>query len=210
MDKVLVQFFDFLKQQGYVSPELITLLKRHIKHESFPQKNTCLLKAGEVSNKMYFIISGLLRGEVLREDEEVERWQSSRFMMETETVFNVASFGKNIPSKESIYTLAPTEALTLTREEFFAIAKICPEFIELAFTMALESWGEANYQSAALNPLDTKGKVKWLMKHRPEWISRVPEKHLATFLGTTPENYSRIKKKLMKAGNDKRKPGEAA
>lgn len=210
MDQLLNQFFNHLKQQGKVSVHLEHLLKRHIKHEYFPQKNTCLLKAGDPSSKMNFIISGSLRAEVRRDDVKVERWQSSRFMMETEIVFNVASFRHGSPSKEAVYTMEPTEVFSLSRDEFFAIADICPELKDLAFMMALDSWGQANDQFHALNPLNTKEKVKWLMKHQPKWIQRVPEKHLATYLGTTPENYSRIKKKLMKGGNGKRKPGEAA
>lgn len=187
------QLFNVLAQAGPVSVGLRHQLTQITKHRKLPKKDGCLLKAGQLSLEMCLVTQGGLRGEI----EKGEQKLSSRFMLENEIVFNVESFLFQTPSTESIYTLETTEILYLTRDEFYHIGKVCPELFELAFILSQQSQSRANKRFNGLRDLDNEGKVLWLAENEPEWVQRVPDKYLASFLDMSPITYSRINARLV-------------
>ena len=46
------------------------------------------------------------------------------------------------------------------------------------------------------NPAPNEERYRYLMDHYPEWLQRIPLKHIATFLGMNLETLSRIRKKI--------------
>lgn len=199
MEQFLTHFFNYVNKSQPLPEGAITELRQLIQLETF-QKNDCLLKIGEPSTKMYFVCTGCLRGETAKLVQGDTVLQSSRFMMETEIVFNVDGFVGEAGSTENIYTLEPTKALTLLRDDFFAIGRKYPALLETALLLAFESKKQVNKRLSGLKDGDTEAQVIWLIENEPEWIRRVPDKYVASFIDTTPENFSRIKRKLRDAG----------
>lgn len=189
------QFFQSLQGKKKISAALTFQLKQHIIIERFA-KNTCLLKYGQLSDKMYFICQGAMRGE-LRDWEDGEYfYKSSRFMLENEIVFNVDSFINGIPSEEAIYTLEYVVALTITRDEYYAIREVNVELGDLTADLTMLVLALSNRRANDMQTPDTMKRLKNLIKNEPEWTKRVPDKYLASYIVTTPENFSRLLKKL--------------
>ena len=70
-------------------------LTKRLKREVVKKKQW-LLQPGEVSNKIYFIETGLVRGFYLQQSQEKTAW----FMKENDFLISIASFYARKPSDE--------------------------------------------------------------------------------------------------------------
>lgn len=193
------QFFTYAQGIRKLSTQALFHLKLHIVVEKIP-KNTCILNYGAMSDKMYFICKGAMRGETREMENEEWQYKSSRFMMEQEIVFNVASFDDNIPSTEAIYTLEPVVALTITREEYYALEESFPEIAIFTRKLAFKVIKIDNRRTEGKQSVNIEKRIIYIIENEPEWMRRVPQIYLATYIPTSPENFSRTLKKLRKQG----------
>lgn len=195
MVDLLDQFFRYIDSKKKLSREARFQLRLHIVVEKIP-KNACLLQYGAMSDKMYFICTGSMRGETREMEDGEWVYKSSRFMFEQEIVFNVESFDDYKPSEETIYTLESVVALTITRDEFDALVAVFPEIDGLVRKLAFDVIKLDNKRFRGIQSPDVVKRVKYLIAHEPVWMQKVPHKYLASYVFTTPEHFSRIMKKL--------------
>ena len=79
--------FQYLSSIHPLSDELVNHLTTILKQQDIPKKEY-LLKAGHVSRRVCFIISGLLRCYYEKDDQDISSW----FMKEGDVIFSVESF----------------------------------------------------------------------------------------------------------------------
>ncbi|HEY4193931.1 MAG TPA: Crp/Fnr family transcriptional regulator [Mucilaginibacter sp.] len=149
-----------------------------------------LLKMGHACRHVYFIRSGFVRRFHFNDDD---REITSGLLMENQVVYSVSSFCEQVPSTEYIQAIEPTELLFISYDELLGLMEQFPELVVICRKIAIrchQLTEEHNQLLLSGNALD---RLKYMQKNHADILRRVPHKVLASYLGCTPENLSRVK-----------------
>jgi CRP-like cAMP-binding protein len=158
---------------------------------------TILFKEGEVPQKAFMIEKGCLRVWFNNKGKDV----TFQFFFENDVFPGAESLRKNIPSLFTIETIETTilhwinkKDLDKMMSDMNDIPEIRNKIADIAFKKQL------NYIKHLLsfNKDTPEQRYLDLLKEKPDIIKRVPQKHIATYLGITPVSLSRIRNRLAK------------
>lgn len=150
-----------------------------------------LLRQGDVSRDMAFVVSGALR--LYRTDDEAQE-HIMRFAIENWWLNDAESFRTGLPAKGAIDALEDTRLLLFSKESWDRIKSEIPAF------SALESHLGGRYLDAQANRLYTaishSAEVRYheFVTAFPEFYQRIPLHMIASYLGVSRETLSRIRK----------------
>lgn len=155
------------------------------------QKKDYILQAGKICNSKYFIISGLVRSFYI-DDKGNEK--ITQFALENWWVTSMESFIKQTPSAISIQALEKTEILIINKEELERLLFLIPK-LERFFRMITENMLIAIQRKNDIYlQMKSKNRYDDLVKHFPDFIQRVPQYMIASYLEITPEYLSELRK----------------
>jgi CRP-like cAMP-binding protein len=157
------------------------------------KKGEILLNYGEIAKNNYFVISGCLRnysideygGEHIIVFAAADWWTSDLYSYLTET-----------PSENIIDALVPTEVFEIRKEDMEEVFTKIPKF---------ERFFRILYQNAMVNHLHriqqimsipAEERYQYFIKRYPNIYSEIPLKHIAAYLGISPEFLSKIRNKI--------------
>jgi len=189
MDQILL---NFLARYVILSEEEQNVILDLAIFKSF-RKGTILLKEGQLSKDAYFVLKGCIRCYYMVDTEE----KTTAFYTESETL-NPPGVLNHTPSEyyvdcleDSILIVASSE----TDEELFAkypiLEKLCrlvSEDLHSKSQIAFDNFKISTPEQRYLN----------LLEIRPDLAQRVPQYHLASYLGITPQSLSRMRKRLIR------------
>lgn len=158
-------------------------------------KGDFLIKAGQIIDKAFFVIEGLVRQFTTIDGKD----KSVFFFTENQMIRII---GKSSEEDKSAYNLECLEeaiiCIAYSRPDDEEFIQKYPRFEKLCLILT-EDIFKQNQQSLEdyilLNPLD---RYQMFVEKRPDLIQRVSQQHLASYLGFTPESLSRIKKRIFK------------
>lgn len=171
-----------------LSPGLIEFIDNKIKTKIYPKKSL-IQKAGQVSENIYFIESGLIRCFYKKGNREISNW----FMKEGDVMISVRSFYKRIPSEEYIEVLENSELHYLNFIDLQHIYYNFPEFNLIGRILTERYYILSEERNFNLRFNTAQERFEILKKNNPEIINRVPAKYIASYLGITEETLSRIR-----------------
>ncbi|MHC9536673.1 Crp/Fnr family transcriptional regulator [Dellaglioa sp. BT-FLS60] len=157
-------------------------------HEKVSAKETLLFE-GEVAENIYFIESGALR--LWNNDEGKDI--SFQFFFENQVVASFESFYLGEPSQFSLESLEPSDLMVLSKAHLDELIQKYPEINEdITKIFAGRFMEYTNYFLSRIkeNPVD---RYLSLVENQPMILKRVPDYHIASYLGITPVSLSRIK-----------------
>ncbi|MCD2259507.1 Crp/Fnr family transcriptional regulator [Psychroserpens luteolus] len=166
-------------------------IKANIPVKTF-NKNYLLLSENEVSNEFYFVINGLVR---LYYNVGLEE-KTAYFYTENTFVSSYESFTKQCKSKHNLETLEETTLAIISFEVAYKLLELFPKFEFLARIMMEEELIMCQDIIASFVTSNAENRYLNLMKRDKDLLQRIPQYHLATFLGVTPETLSRIRKRI--------------
>lgn len=159
------------------------------------QKNDFIVRAGELSNDFYFIIKGLVRYFYLTmSGKEFNK----HFAMENRLAGSFQSLVLNKPCGFFIQALERTETLVLPNRlltESFD-RHVCWERIGRINAERLAIMKELREKEFLLDSLEIR--YRRFLEEYPRLLNRVPQYHIASYLGVTDVALSRIRKKIRK------------
>lgn len=190
----MAQILDNISKIVTLSPEeeLLFLSKIEIKHY---KAKTIVLQAGEVCKHSYFVNSGLLRSFTIN-DNIVEHVLS--FACEGWWIGDMYSLLSQKPGNLFIEVLEDAEVVLLSKENQEELYHLIPK-LERFFRIIVENSLVA-YQERLMDNLSLSAEERFdkFCKKHPTLIQKVPQKQIASFIGVTPEFFSKMKARMLK------------
>lgn len=187
------QFKDHISKFADISDEEFAEIMSFFKTETL-QKKENLLSEGQTCNANYFVIKGIFRKFFINE-KGVE--QTTEFAIENWWMTETFSFLNNIPTEFYIQAVEKTEFISISRDAYHQLLNKHP---------AMEKYFRCIYQKAyAMVQLRLKFQYEYsreglyhlFCKSQPQFLQRVPQYLIASYLGFTPEYLSEIRKKTV-------------
>ncbi|WP_420572744.1 Crp/Fnr family transcriptional regulator [Kordia sp.] len=187
MSKLLINYFS---QYISLNTEEIRIIEENsiIKKQ---KKGTVLLRESEYAKESYLLLKGCVRSYFLVDGEE----KNTDFFLENDPIVPV-SYIKNKPSEyfiecleDCIFSIGRTE-----RTEQFLINH--PQFIPLYRKISDNFTTNQLVSANKFRNLSPEQHYLELRKLKPDLLKRVPQYHLASYLGIKPQSLSRIRKRL--------------
>lgn len=181
----------FLRDYGSVEEDLIQDFLKAGRNTRY-QKNEIICAAGDPVVEFSLIHSGIIRHYYC--SPEGKEWNKS-FFAEGEILVSASGFLTQGYSAFSTQALEDVELLTFPASIFDEIIKIHPSVIKIMNKMLITGLIINEQREAMLLTCSAEKKYQWLLKYQPHLLTRVPQFHLATYLGIDPVSLSRLKKK---------------
>lgn len=161
----------------------------------FYKSKTILLSAGEVSKNTYFVNSGILRSFNIN-DNIIEH--VLHFACEGWWIGDMYSYISEKPGNLFIEVLEEAEVVSISKENHQELYTAIPK-LERFFRILAEN-SLVSHQERLMDNLSLSAEERFekMCKKYPNLIQRVPQKHLASYIGVTPEFFSKMKARLLK------------
>ena len=179
----------FLHAVHPLSPELIDHLQTTVKYREV-KRGEFLLKAGHICRDIYFIETGLLRCFYRKGDTEVSSW----FMKDGDVIVSVESFFQRKPSYEWIQALEDCKLYYISYVELYAIYERFPEFNFISRELLQHYYVLWTQLLHAIRMKTAEEKYEWLLEKFPDFILRIPAKHLGSWLSISKTHFSAVKR----------------
>ena len=156
---------------------------------------TILLSSGEIANCTYFVNSGILRSFNIN-DNIIEH--VLHFACEGWWIGDMYSYISEKPGNLFIEVLEDAEIVTISKENHQELYKEIPK-LERFFRILAENSLVAHQERLMDNlSLSAEERFEKMCKKYPSLIQKVAQKHLASYIGVTPEFFSKMKARLLK------------
>lgn len=157
-------------------------------------KKNFLIKPGELVNSEYYVVSGCLEAYYLDESGDKHIIQ---FAVEDWWISDFEAFFNKVPAKLYLETIEDATLLAINREALEVLYTRIPQF-ERFFRIKTTSAFVA-LRERILSTLQKSGKERYLefCEAYPKIEQRVPNYHIANYLGLKPESLSRIRKEVL-------------
>jgi len=157
------------------------------------KRNEILEEEGQVCTHFYFIAKGCLR---LYEIDQKGNEVTGKFALENSIISAITSFITQKKSLDYLKAHEPSEILAINRKDFYnafetfcELAALYHKFMEFAF---IHSQMRV-YMFLGMEGID---RLKWVIEHEPDLLTRVSSKSVASYLGMTNSTLSKLRAKL--------------
>jgi CRP-like cAMP-binding protein len=156
------------------------------------------LKLGDIENCISFVETGGVRLFIPKEEEEKE--VTFGFSFEGELISAYDSFLTRTPSLYQLETLADTTLWSFSHsdlQELYAVTKMGDRIGR--FTSERLFLIKSRREQSLLNETPDERYLN-LLKERPNLITQIPLKYIASYIGVTPQALSRVRKRNSEPG----------
>jgi CRP-like cAMP-binding protein len=187
MDQTLQNFFG---QYGEILQKDLDDIKSCASQKTV-KKGSFLLKEGAICKNFYLVISGSFRLYYLKDGLETSVW----FSFQNNSSIELYSYISANPSEYFIECIEDAEVIAVSRED---IDTLCSK------NSTIDSLFKAFWQDVVQNLID---RLTVLQKYSAEeryirlientdYLNRIPQKYLASYIGVTTTSLSRIKRNV--------------
>ncbi len=154
------------------------------------KKKSLLLEEGQVCNKQYFIVKGCLRSYIINQKGAE---QTLQFAIENWWMADYLSFDNQAPSPYFIQAVENAEVLAISRPAFDELLLKLPKLERYFRKMLQKSLGAAQMRINFLFTMNAEERYHNMNTRYPEFVQRVPQYMLASYLDFSPEFLSKIR-----------------
>ena len=183
---------DHLNKYVPLSKEEAKYLRVHLPVKTF-DKGDYLLRQGTVSNAFFYIIKGCVR--LFYEVGEEER--TAFFYTETQFVSSYESFTRQVPARHNVQCIEETTVAIVPHDQTYKIPENFPKFEVISRILQEEELIIYQNIIASFITLSPEQRYLKLLEEQPELFQRIPQHHLATYIGVKAESLSRIRKRIL-------------
>ncbi len=150
------------------------------------------IQAGDICTELCFILEGLIRIYYI---DQAGNEVNQHFYQANEVIAPVDALVSKEPCQYFIQALEPTRLMVANYSELSKAGEDNPELLRLEIKMLQTIFIKSARREARLLLGNAEQRYRWFCKEYPELLERVPQYHIASFLGITPVSLSRLRKK---------------
>jgi CRP-like cAMP-binding protein len=160
------------------------------------QKDELFIKESETCRHLIFIHQGIFRYYLLHEGQDLTK----DFAVDTQNPFCTAytSFMLQRPSEIWIEALEPCQVWLWNKSDVLPFFQENLNWLRFAKAIADQLFYRKEQKELELIKCSSEERYRHFLINFPGLSQRVPQYHIATYLGITPESLSRIRSKLSK------------
>jgi CRP-like cAMP-binding protein len=156
------------------------------------RRREVLRPAGEVPGKLWYVEAGLLRLAILQSNGQE---QTLQFALEGWWLEDLMAYLRRLESEFSVEAVEDSVVQAISWERYEALFEAEPK-MERYFRKIYERGFAAAQRRQHRYELKTAGvRYDEFVKSYPEFVERIPQYMLASFLGVTPEFLSRLRRR---------------
>jgi CRP-like cAMP-binding protein len=156
------------------------------------KKGTVLLKEGQISTEVYFVLEGCVRLFYLVDGDE----KTNNFFTEEQWVISMNSFSQNNPSNHFLDCCTDSTLVVGNREKEENLYKRFPKFETISRKVMEKVFAEQQEIMSSYTTDTQEQRYLKLLKSRPDLFQKIPQYQIASYIGVKPESLSRIRKRL--------------
>ena len=160
------------------------------------KKGEVILREGQLARSNYFILEGCVRQYYLKDGDDI----TSNFYTEEDWILPSLGMESERPAIYNLECLETCQVVIGNEEKGDQLIARFPEFQELAQIILEKEIIQQQTQQAAYIRNSPEERYLNVLANEKELINRVPQYHLATYIGVKPESLSRIRKRLLNKG----------
>lgn len=173
-----------------LSPALQDEIKFHLVEEFFTRR-AVILKAGQVSQRIYFIQEGFVRAYYNKGGSDYTNW----FMGPGDIIVSVYSFFSRKPSFENIQVLENSVLQSINWDQLQHLYKTFPAFNLTGRLITEQYYIKSEERAIALQTLTAKQRYEALLLTYPGILQKATLGQIASYLSIKQETLSRIRAK---------------
>ena len=190
MDNKLLSYFQRIMP---ISQEEIEAIVETMTIKQY-KKGTVLLKEGQISTEVYFVLDGCVRQYYLVDGEE----KTNNFFTEEQWVISMNSFSQNKPSNHYLDCCLESSLVVGNREKEENLYKRFPKLETVSRKEMEKVFAEQQEMLSSYTTDTAEQRYLKLLKSRPDLFQKIPQYQIASYVGVKPESLSRIRKRLLK------------
>ena len=161
------------------------------------KKNELLVTSGNYCTNLFLIRKGVLRSFVKEGIKEITTWIAN----EMELVTTITSFGLHQPARENVQAIEDCELYGISYDDLEFLYEHFPEMNIVGRKILEKYLRDAEERAFIARLTEATSKYKHFVSTKPDLLTRVPLKFIASYLGVTLETLSRIRSKLSRTNN---------
>lgn len=178
------------KLKQTVSDKELDLFLKLMFEKTFDKKDL-LIEEGNSNKYIYFIENGSCYTFLTEPDGEK---QVVQFAIEGNWISDLSSFFSGREAVYSLEALEPLKTLALNKKNFEAACNTIPWVDRFFRILIQEAYITIQYRIAKTNSEEIEARYKEFSKLHPQFIQRIPQYLIASYLGVKPQSLSRMRK----------------
>ena len=168
------------------------IFRKHYETLNF-NKNEILTQFEQVEKYLYFIVEGGVRVYYPAVDKEVNTW----FGFENQFVSSYTSFLTQEPSKQILAAIEDTAVIRINYDSMQKLNQYREGNRTSRLNVERLFIDKCDREASLLMDSPDERYNNFVNVHK-DWLQRIPQHHIASYLGMSPETLSRVKKRNLK------------
>lgn len=156
------------------------------------QKNDIILREGQIDRQLRFLEYGALREYYVGPEKE----NNINFYTRPSLITDFPSFQNDRASRKNQACLSKVRIKVINKRQYEKLTQKYPcgkEILSQSFQLLLDQKEYGEYAQRTKSPEEL---YQDILQNRPDWLQNIPQYHIASYLGITPETLSRIRKRI--------------